>query len=431
MIKGTIRLGKILTPPNTENGYRCDIEALDTNVRYQAICNPSPYGWALPEVGAIVYYLSSPFSIRIIGCLTDADERDLDAIYSQEALGSIVASMNPGDVYVGKYGRGSFPNTGDADIVSFSTRGRLFLEQKTGTSYLSGNNLDLFTNGQGIRVFTANAKGEGIGDTLTIQRNSTDEENPQNLTSISLDTSGSVALNVGYVKKDDPKDPQNPKYIPTTNLELSTIGELKAYLGGETFDDAVVSLKMDSPNKDISIKSFGVVNVYTGETTLEEAMVSEVLDATSKLLALKSQGKIQVYCGETSFDEAIASMLMDATAKEIRLKTTGSIYAESTGSTNIKAKNLVVSAKTDITGETSITGKTSVSGDFSVKGSRITLEGSGGVTIGGSGALALVVASKLIALFNAHTHTTSMGPSGPPIVPLAEPQVATIITKAK
>jgi hypothetical protein len=414
-MKGQIRLAKVLTPASSDNGYRCDIEACDTKSVYSAICNPSPYGWVNPDINALVYFIDAPYAKRIIGVLHDIDvsTRPMSDVAMQEELPSSIGVMNPGDAYFGKYGRASFPRNGDTDIVNFSTRGRLYLENSNGTSHLSGYNLDLYTEGNPIHIYTECAAGPtaGTGDTLIIESN-TPGASGTNQTTIVLGPSGDVGFRVGY----GPTGPTGADVLPNTNLGLSTNGVIQFYCGGATFGSAPVAGSASAISKEIKFKS--------------QAVGASGAQSTTANLDILGAGTLQTYVGGDSFSNAIVSCMMDQASKAMKLNTTGDFFLTATNSANITAKNLIVKAKVESTGDFKITGKTEIAGDLAVKGSTITLEGSA-VNLGGSGGLALVIAQKLAAAFNAHTHTTSMGPSGPPLAPMVEAQIATIVTKAK
>ena len=375
-MKGRIRLARILSPATTDNGYRCDIEALDTTARYVAVCNPSPYGWINPDVGALVYFLDAPYAKRVIGVLHDVDvsTRTLEETYNQEEPSSSVRVMNPGDAYYGKYGRASFPRNGDVDIVSFSTRSRIYLEQSTGTSYFSGYNLDLFTQGQPIRLYTecSAGQGKGVGDILHVQSNSTGDK-PKNITDVKLGATGDLTVRVGY-QTVGPTG--NQRQVPGAAMDVLGAKIIQAWCGGETFGGATVAMKMDGA------------------------------------------------------------------AKAIAMNTAGNLSIGVTGTANFMAKDLIVKAKVDstgnvkVTGDTEIMGKTKFTGDMSVAG-KVLMEGNEvnlkaqQVLLGAAASMGVVIAEKLIAAFNSHTHVASGpgAPTAPPMVPLTAVQIAS--TKVK
>ncbi len=67
-------------------------------------------------------------------------------------------------------------------------------------------------------------------------------------------------------------------------------------------------------------------------------------------------------------------------------------------------------------------------GGVQVSGKSITLDG-GSIALGGNAALSVMVTEKFIALFNAHTHLTAMGPSGPPVPPLEPVSISSVGVK--
>ena len=263
-MKGLIRLAKVISPPSASNGYNCLIEAQDTGSKYQAICNPSPYGWALPEVNALVEFLETKYVKRITAVLHDFDasNRELDQRYREEELAFNIARNhggNPGDVYVGKYGRSYYTKAGDVDVVSFNTHARLFLEQSTGKAYVYGDNLDLGVNGQTIRIMTQAASGAtgAIGDTLLVQSAAKGVSGATGpiQTSICLDNLGNVAMGVGFNGK-----------TPSTSLSLGVTGIFQAFCGAGTFGDALVALELDQNSKVITLNSQGNIDLIATDT---------------------------------------------------------------------------------------------------------------------------------------------------------------------
>ncbi|GHH66666.1 phage tail protein [Streptosporangium violaceochromogenes] len=59
----------------------------------------------------------------------------------------------------------------------------------------------------------------------------------------------------------------------------------------------------------------------------------------------------------------------------------------------------------------------SAQGDITLKASKVTIESSG-IDLGGGATEPLVLGNALLAAFNAHTHPSAAGPTGPPAVPL-------------
>ena len=280
-MKGLIRLAKVKKAPCADNGYNCIIQACDSNSIYQAICNPSPYGWALPEVDALVEFIDGPYVKRIVAVLHDIDTsgRSLDQVYhEQESAFNIARNHggNPGDVYVGKYGRSYYTKAGDVDVVSFSTHARLFLEQKTGNSYLYGDNLDLGTNGQTVRILTRAASGAtgAIGDTLAITSAAKGVSGATGpiQTAIGLDNVGNVAFQVGFTGG-----------TPVTGLNLGVNGVFQAFCGAGTFGDAFVGLELDQNSKVATLNSQGDIDLIATDTLNIQADTVQV-DANKIML---------------------------------------------------------------------------------------------------------------------------------------------------
>ena len=280
-MKGLIRLAKVKVAPSAANGYNCTIEAQDTGSIYQAICNPSPYGWALPEKDALVEFLETKYVKRVTAVLHDIDttNRSLDQRYREEELSSDISRNhggNPGDVYIGKYGRSYYTKAGDVDVVSFSTHARLFLEQSTGKSYFYGDNLDLGTNGQTIRILTQASSGAtgAVGDILSINsaaKGLSGATGPIQ-TTICLDNVGNVAMKVGITGGN-----------AQTSLNLGVTGIFQAFCGAGTFGDALVGLELDQNSKTVTLNSQGDIDLITTDTLSIQADTVQV-DANSIML---------------------------------------------------------------------------------------------------------------------------------------------------
>lgn len=67
------------------------------------------------------------------------------------------------------------------------------------------------------------------------------------------------------------------------------------------------------------------------------------------------------------------------------------------------------------------------SSGVTVKGAQVVIDGSF-VSLGGAGGEPLIKGTSLLTMFNTHMHSTSLGPSGPPLVPLTPSVLSTKIT---
>jgi hypothetical protein len=327
MKKGLIRLAKTLSPASKETGYRCSIQSLDTNSIYDAMANPSPYGWVNPDVGALVYFLDTPVqNKRIVGVLHDMNTtRSVDALAESEELDTSIESMAPGDVYMGKYGRITFPNDGSVIIENNST----------------------------------GATGAGVSGAT--------------FTAISVDKDGNETHRVGYTG--------SAESVPTVSMDLTTDGVWKSYVGGTTFGDAYVALWMQKANKTAYLNSQG--DIFVGAT----GAIGMVADTIS----------------------------MGATS-----------------SVTINAPELTITARVNSTGAFAIIGDTTITGNTTISATRALID-AGSILLGGSDALAIAIASKVVAALNGHAHSNGNNgaPTGPPLVPFTEAQIASVITKAK
>ncbi len=149
-------------------------------------------------------------------------------------------------------------------------------------------------------------------------------------------------------------------------------------------------------------------------------------------MEMSVDGTMMAYCGATGATGPMVSLILSGADKSMVLSSAGTISMGSTGDTTLQAENFLVTAAVKSTGDFQIDGNFLLNGDAKVSATNVELEAKK-IMLGGTDALAIVIAQKLVALFNAHTHpTTSPGaPSGPPMVPMTEVQIASVITKAK
>jgi hypothetical protein len=172
-----------------------------------------------------------------------------------------------------------------------------------------------------------------------------------------------------------------------------------------------------------------------GMTGSEKQVPAVGMDLTSTKL-------FKTWCGGETFGGSTVSLAMDGTAKTIAIKTAGDMSIGVTGTANVTANKIVITAEIDstgkvkITGDTEVVGKTKFTGDMAVAG-KVLMEGSEvnlkaqQVLLGAAASMGVVIAEKLIAAFNSHTHMASGpdAPTAPPMVRLTAPQIAS--TKVK
>lgn len=291
-----IRLAQITgAAPSSANNYRCWILALDTNSPYLAVCNPSPYMAVLPESNALVYFLDGPCLKRIIGCLHDLDfsQRTIAdaATYGEEAIGddNELLVYNPGDVYVGKYGRALFDKAGNVDVTTFNARAELYMDQDTGRVELSGYDFSLFTKDDGVYIYSEDSTGDGYGDTLHIERSINDGADL--VTDLVLDTDGNYDLNVGYTggaaSVTMHMGVTGGYVLANSNggMTLVAAGTWAIFSGGSAYADALVGLKLDNSGNRLDLKA---ATVYT------TASSQVVLDSPSILLGAGATGLVAI-----------------------------------------------------------------------------------------------------------------------------------------
>ena len=295
-MKNDIRLARVTEPPTSVNGYRCKMQALDNNAKYDAICNPSPYGWQMPDINALVYFLDAPYAKRMLGVIHDADVvRPLDDIAVQEEIATSGIPSDPGDSHIGKYGRLSLPYNGDVALRSLGLHGQLFFSQETGTSYFSGDNidiatLDLPTGITPVHIFTEASGGTGAGDTLYIRANT----GPTGATSGSTGSTGATGVTG----------------INLTTIKLDHLGNLTVAAGyGPTGGSGSTAPYVQSSGLDVL-----------------------------------ANGDIQLFCGASTLGAATVSFLASKSKKELRLNSTGDFYLDVTSIANITAKNVIIKA---------------------------------------------------------------------------------------
>lgn len=170
------------------------------------------------------------------------------------------------------------------------------------------------------------------------------------------------------------------------------------------------------------------------------------MDSSKKTIQIVTPNGIGLEFDDNNNKLRIASMDLEITNKnnfkveaenEIELNSKSKIIADTTdfelstkNNTKIEAKSKIEMKSAEL--EISIQGniKIEANGKCDVKGQSVTVDAQQ-INLGNGATSALIKGPEFLQFFNSHTHTAPLGPTSPPIVPVVEQQVCSLISKTK
>lgn len=284
-----VRIGRVL---KIHDNFRCTLRSLDTMSDYLAVINPSPFGASLPEEDSLVYFYNTNHLKRVMGIIHDGiketDKIDRGAaINNGEENDGNFPDMQPGDVFVGKYGRAYFYKSGDIRIGSWFNRSEIFFDDN-GDLDANGLNFNLHTKDDGVSIYTTAPTLGAMATSLFIDR----DINDLNISRLLIDDLGKVSISVGdgtayHAKATFDVTGEMGLLNDLSGLELKASGAVNLYSGGADLLNSTGYLSFD-PSGTISIGANEQIEAATGKITLE------MLKEGSLTLTTESGQKLQV-----------------------------------------------------------------------------------------------------------------------------------------
>lgn len=166
----------VLTGVNTTT-FRATATFLDTGGSQVCTFTPSGGHGEMPLEGSLcAVYRKGQFFCQFIKELNDFTPSTTLSVEQRISQGSeviigTVPTLNPGDVYIGRYGKAVFNSAGSVNITTQMGNMSLQLNDQTQVSSLSGNNYLLSTPDEAIRIRTISSIPSSYGDAIRIEKN--------------------------------------------------------------------------------------------------------------------------------------------------------------------------------------------------------------------------------------------------------------------
>lgn len=285
---GTIRIGQCSSVDTTN--FTCDLTFVGTySSATQVPLAPHPMMGMMPSAGDLVAIYDHPgYGKRVLFPLYESEDLTVSQLQDRPTQSGLVPNLNEGEVYIGRYGRALFDNQGNAYIQSQAARSGLNLKYDSSVSELYGQNLDIHTSGNNVRIHSSSSIPAIWGDSLSLEVNipiapgidSAPEVIPSNLGRLVIGNTGSVDIDV------------LPLSLSPLSLQVNSVG----YISMGRLSGPITPISRPPLLAGLTIDIFNTINL------------------TNPLGGLSIPGSLAVSLGNVSLRSAVANSSLNLLA---------------------------------------------------------------------------------------------------------------------